>query len=84
MENLKRPLKKLASLDQRILMLVSDKGVMYHSDILNQFGATEQLKDNDTHNEIHRAIRSLVLAGKIELLHKDDIDFVFLKDRMLQ
>lgn len=61
-------------LEKRILLIVTDKAVVYQSELMEQFAKSEDFRN---HGEVYDALYSLVRKNKITLHKKDGVDLIY-------
>lgn len=57
----------------RLLLVVTDRAVVYQSELIKEFTSSEDIRN---HGEVYEALYSLVRKNKISLIKKDGVDLV--------
>ena len=60
-------------LEKRLLLVVTDRAVVYQSEIMKEFTDSEDIRN---HGEVYDALYSLVKKNKITLIKKNGVDLV--------
>lgn len=61
-------------LEKRLLLVVTDRAVMYQSEIIKEFTDSEDIRN---HGDVYDALYSLVRKNKITLHNKNGVDLVY-------